>query len=46
MNKPSLSTGNWGWRYQPAALTAELAKKLAQLVEVTDREPLASPAGK
>jgi 4-alpha-glucanotransferase len=45
MNTPSLSTGNWGWRYQPGALTSELAKKLAQMVEVTDREPLPSTAG-
>jgi 4-alpha-glucanotransferase len=39
MNTPSLHGGNWKWRYAPAALTAELAGKLAHLAEVTDRLP-------
>ncbi len=39
MNTPSSSSGNWSWRYQPGALTSELAQKLAVLAEVTDREP-------
>ena len=46
MNTPSLYSGNWGWRYQPGALTGDLAAKLAAIVDVTDREPDASAAGK
>jgi 4-alpha-glucanotransferase len=49
MNRPSHSMGNWGWRYRQGALTGELADKLAALVEVTDRAPVAvthaQPAG-
>jgi 4-alpha-glucanotransferase len=37
MNTPSLSDGNWGWRFQPGALTHELAEKLATLTVVSDR---------
>jgi 4-alpha-glucanotransferase len=40
MNVPSFGDGNWTWRYQPGALTPELAQKLATLAEVTDRQPL------
>jgi 4-alpha-glucanotransferase len=39
MNTPSRSDGNWGWRYQPDALTKELAEKLAVLSVVSDRAP-------
>jgi 4-alpha-glucanotransferase len=46
MNTPSLSSGNWGWRYEPFALTSDLATKLAAIVDVTDREPTTSTAGK
>jgi 4-alpha-glucanotransferase len=42
MNTPSLPTGNWGWRYSPDALKAELSSKLAKIVEVADREPIVS----
>jgi len=38
MNVPSQSDGSWAWRLRPGALTAELAEKLATLVEVTDRD--------
>ncbi len=37
MNVPSSSNGNWSWRYQPGALTPQLARKLATLMEVCDR---------
>ena len=37
MNVPSQTTGSWSWRLRPGALTPELAAKLANLVEVTDR---------
>jgi 4-alpha-glucanotransferase len=45
MNTPSLYGGNWKWRFQPGALTRELAEKLARLAEVSDRlpEPLPPP---
>jgi 4-alpha-glucanotransferase len=39
LNTPSTQTGNYHWRYQPGALKPELAKKLAELAEVTDRLP-------
>lgn len=39
MNVPAQAAGNWGWRYREGALTPDLAKKLAALVEVTDRQP-------
>jgi 4-alpha-glucanotransferase len=38
MNIPSKLDGNWGWRYQPGALTAEIAAKLALLSETADRD--------
>ena len=39
MNTPSLSNGNWRWRYSKTALTDGLAEKLAVLSSVTDRTP-------
>jgi 4-alpha-glucanotransferase len=44
MNTPSLSDGNWAWRYQPDALAKELAERMAKLVEVADRAPEISAA--
>ena len=38
MNVPSESDGSWAWRLERGALTAQLAAKLAELVEVTDRD--------
>jgi len=38
MNIPSHPTGNWSWRIPENALTPELAKELAALTEVTDRD--------
>jgi len=39
MNVPSRAEGNWGWRFDGGALRPELAKKLAELAEVSDRLP-------
>jgi 4-alpha-glucanotransferase len=38
MNVPSRIAGNWGWRFQPGALTADSAEALALLVDVCDRD--------
>jgi len=38
MNTPSRADNNWGWRFRRGALTAEMAKKLASIVEVADRD--------
>jgi 4-alpha-glucanotransferase len=43
MNVPSETTGSWSWRLRPGTLTAELANKLATLVEITDRVPAHKP---
>jgi 4-alpha-glucanotransferase len=39
MNTPSVYSGNWRWRFDPSHLSAELAAKLAHLVEMSDRLP-------
>jgi 4-alpha-glucanotransferase len=39
LNTPSVKTGNYLWRYQPGSLTRDLAERLANLAEVTDRMP-------
>jgi 4-alpha-glucanotransferase len=39
MNTPSLHGGNWKWRLAPGQFTGELAAKLANLAQVTDRLP-------
>ncbi len=41
MNTPSLSDGNWGWRFAAGALTGGLVEKLAALSSVCDRQPKA-----
>jgi 4-alpha-glucanotransferase len=38
MNKPATSHGNWRWRCPPAALTDELAERLAEMAELYDRK--------
>jgi 4-alpha-glucanotransferase len=45
MNTPAVASGNWSWRAPEASWTPELAAKLADLVEVTDRnnDPMAKP---
>jgi 4-alpha-glucanotransferase len=45
MNIPAVSSGNWSWRVAENGWTPELALRLAELVEVTDRDndPLGKP---
>jgi len=43
LNTPSVSDGNFCWRYQPGSLTRALAEKLAALAEVSDRLPQPVP---
>jgi 4-alpha-glucanotransferase len=43
INTPSQQDGNYHWRYQPGCLTSDLARKLAELAEVTDRLPQPVP---
>jgi hypothetical protein len=38
MNVPSSTIGNWSWRVRKGELNADLAAKLARLVELTDRD--------
>jgi 4-alpha-glucanotransferase len=38
MNTPAVPQGNWSWRVPERNWTAELAHRLAALVEVTDRD--------
>jgi len=38
MNTPSNRLGNWSWRYEAGALKPEMAKQLAELMEMTDRD--------
>jgi 4-alpha-glucanotransferase len=37
MNVPSAADGNWSWRFEQQALTAEVAKKLRAVTDVADR---------
>ena len=46
MNVPSRPDGNWTWRYSSKDLTEDLARKLALIVEVSDRDDLALAADK
>ena len=43
MNTPAVPQGNWSWRVPEGSWEAELAARLAAVVEVTDRDndPLA-----
>lgn len=38
MNTPAGTQGNWAWRYHPDALHPDIAKRLANIVELTDRD--------
>jgi 4-alpha-glucanotransferase len=40
LNIPSTHDGNYHWRYQSGSLKDDLAKRLANLAEVTDRLPV------
>ena len=48
MNTPAVATGNWSWRAPEGSWTNELAARLAELCELTDREndPLQEQAAK
>jgi 4-alpha-glucanotransferase len=37
MNLPGATRGNWSWRLRPGALTAEDAKRMRRLAEITGR---------
>jgi 4-alpha-glucanotransferase len=39
MNFPSKAEGNWGWRYQPGALTEDLRDRLKSLTYTYGRAP-------
>ncbi len=45
LNTPSVKTGNYHWRCHPGSLTPNLAQRLANLAEVTDRlpQPVSAP---
>ena len=43
LNTPSVTDGNFRWRYKHGSLTRALAEKLAALAEVTDRVPAPMP---
>jgi 4-alpha-glucanotransferase len=42
LNIPSVKSGNFRWRYLRGSLTRDVAERLANLAEVTDRAPQAS----
>lgn len=44
MNTPAVPQGNWSWRVQEGSWAAQLADRVAAIVEITDREndPLGS----
>jgi 4-alpha-glucanotransferase len=43
LNTPSVTDGNFRWRYEAGTLTRTMAEKLAALAEVTDRVPPPMP---
>jgi 4-alpha-glucanotransferase len=47
MNTPAVPQGNWSWRVREGSWTAELAARVAAIVDVTDRDndPLKSEDG-
>ena len=45
MNIPSHPEDNWTWRLERNAATPELAAKIAELIEVADRDPQSSHRG-
>jgi len=42
MNFPSVAEGNWGWRYRPGVLTAELCDRIKTLTHTYGRAPITS----
>jgi len=45
MNIPSRPNDNWTWRLETNAITPQLTKKIAELIEVADRDPRTSQSG-
>jgi 4-alpha-glucanotransferase len=43
MNTPAAGAGNWTWRYSKDALRPEIARGLARLMEITDRDGYVEP---
>ena len=43
MNTPAAGNGNWTWRYGFHALHQDFAVKLAELMEMTDRDGFVLP---
>ena len=43
MNKPAAAEGNWSWRFGLEDLTWEVAKKLRDITEMTDRDGRQKP---
>jgi 4-alpha-glucanotransferase len=39
MNSPGQAESNWGWRYEPGALTTELSDRLRHLTQIYGRLP-------
>jgi 4-alpha-glucanotransferase len=42
MNIPSRPSDNWTWRLEKRAITPELVKRIAKLIDVADRDPMAA----
>ncbi len=38
MNTPAVAAGNWSWRAPEGSWTKELAVRLAEIADVTDRD--------
>jgi 4-alpha-glucanotransferase len=38
MNTPAVGAGNWAWRLATGSLNTEIAARMAEIVEVTDRD--------
>ena len=44
MNVPSRADGNWSWRYSASALRPEIAARLAEITQVSDRDTVSASA--
>lgn len=44
MNTPGRESGNWGWRYEKAALTTAVSDRLAELTLIYGRAPSPEPS--
>ena len=45
MNRPGSQNGNWTWRFDDAALSADLARRLHDMSEIYGRQPYPVSAG-